>query len=205
MLSPASQISISPTGEWIVLFHPNPVGEGGRLGIYPSTILSPVMKPSMVVSHSAVTLDRAPLAILQLYPPKKELDDGQAPRLGPKPPVLWSSLQGPVILVLTSTGLHLVHPVPFARPILPDSPEGNIGWTSGVLKCPLHMRWHAKAGGSAPPEARQLATKGWMGMIPHNDGIWVAVEMGGELRVVRAAVGADQFNGFCEWRGATPT
>lgn len=83
-LGPGKELSISPTGEWIVIFHPAPstnyqTSEGGTLAIYPSTILSPLALPQNVQPLTTFALPTDVLAIQHIYgdAPEAPDDDGE--------------------------------------------------------------------------------------------------------------------------------
>ncbi|OCF40964.1 hypothetical protein I317_05242 [Kwoniella heveanensis CBS 569] len=197
VLTPPKQLSLSPDGRWSVFFHPNPSDEGGTLAIYSSTIYSPLSTPNNVVPLATFPLISRPLAVTHLYPPRIHLVNGRAPPFGPKPPPNHDSTRGPTFLVLQSSGLLLFHPqaIPTPGPIQIDGQipiSAGETWTMNVLRAPLHMRWHAAAGGVVPPEDGWSVDRGWMGLVPGNRGVWVGWEKrDGQVGVTRAAVDVD--------------
>ncbi|ORX39379.1 hypothetical protein BD324DRAFT_619463 [Kockovaella imperatae] len=152
-------------GDWITTYHPNIVGEGGQLGIYPKGILSPTMVPANVLglNHATLALDKEPIEVLPLY----TSGDG---------PPSWRPEHGPVLLVLTTKALLLVHPSSQAYK-----------YTSTMIQCPIHMRWRASVGEQVPVDSGYAIERGWMGEA--GDAAWVATESEGELRMLRAEVG----------------
>ncbi|WVQ93178.1 hypothetical protein IAU59_000242 [Kwoniella sp. CBS 9459] len=201
VLTPPNQLSLTPDGRWSIFFHPNPSDEGGTLAIYSSTIFSPLSTPNNVVPLATFPLVSRPLAITHLYPPRVHLPNARAPPLGPRPPPNHNPTRGPTFLVLLPTGLMFFHPqaIPTSAPIQIDGQilMGGETWTMSVLRAPLHMRWHATAGGVVPPENGWLAARGWMGLVPGNKGVWVGWEKGdGQAGVTRAAVDVDDQGRF---------
>ncbi|WVF65502.1 hypothetical protein IAT40_000230 [Kwoniella sp. CBS 6097] len=193
VLTPPKQTSISPDGRWSIFFHPNLSDEGGTLAIYSSALFSPLSTPNNVVPLATFPLVSRPLAITHLYPPRIHLPNARAPPCGPTPPPNHDPAHGPSFIVLQSSGLLLFHPqaIPTSGPIQIDGqiPVGGETWTMNVLRAPLHMRWHATAGGIVPPEDGWSVARGWMGLVPGNKGVWVGWETReGQAGVTRAAV-----------------
>ena len=203
MLSPPSQISTSPDGQWITAFHPNIVGQGGNLAIYSKAILSPLMDQANATSQmqANLPLDKTPLQILPLYPPRVHTAKGKAPQIGPVPPPRHRSEHGPVFLVLTSSALLLVHPHPqltVNRNAAFGIPSRDPTYTSTVLRAPLNMRWRAVLGDQVPIDSGYAVERGWMGMVAGNDAAWIALEKDGEVGLLRAEVGIDRSDRWCE-------
>ncbi|WVQ81493.1 hypothetical protein IAT38_003617 [Cryptococcus sp. DSM 104549] len=195
ILTPGKQLSISPSGEWVVVFHPN-LSDGtgaGTVAVYPSTILSPVATSASVVPFATLPLDSEPLATTHICPPRTHLPHSRTPPSGPRPPSSYSPSHAPAFLILTSSHIHLFYPqgIPASTQL-----EGPVAWTISSLRCPLHTRWHAAPGGAAPPDNGKRARRGWMGIVPGNEGVWAAWEEGEEVGVVRGEVGVDRLGRY---------
>lgn len=190
VLTPGRELSISPTGDWATIFHPNPpipnqASEGGTLAIYPSSILSPISTPT---APSAIPLATFPLpndvlAIHHLYQPRPHLPPPhhRAKARGPAPPAEYDASQGPALVVLTPTSLILLHPQ--------ATGSASPAYMVGMLTCPLHTRWHASPGGSMPPDTGWRVERGWMNAVGGDEGVWVGWGRKGEVGVIRAEVG----------------
>lgn len=209
-LAPGRQISCSPDGRWVVIFHANlPPNEGGILAIYPSTILSPAAIVSPVNPHATFTLPSLPLAIHHFPRPRIWTKDGRSPPCGPRPPLTHDSSLGPSFLVLISSAILLCFPHSQFEHVMIDtrgsalnplSQSPRITWRMEMIQCPLHTRWRTTAGGAVmvPPDIGIRARRGWMGSVPGDEGVWVAYEAGREVKVVRVEVGEDSLKRECE-------
>ncbi|WWD21245.1 hypothetical protein CI109_105729 [Kwoniella shandongensis] len=191
VFTPGRQLSISPEGDWTVIYHPNPSSpssvNGGNVAIYLyTTVLSPITTPTSVVPLASFPIASEPLAITHLYPPRTHLSHSRAPPCGPRLPANQDPSHGPSFLVLTATNLLLFHPQPVAT---------STSWSMTVLRCPLHTRWHAVAGEMGPVENDWKVRKGWMGLVTGNEGVWIGWERDGEVGVVRAEIGVDRSGG----------
>ena len=178
---------------------------GGTLAIYSSQqILLPFASSANIIPHSTLPLPATPLAILPLYPPRAHLskdsaataDDGDikstgssshpsfAAPAGPRPPPSHDPARGPVLLVLVSDGILLIHPQ--------LTPTGE--WGMNVLKSPLHTRTRVCTGDSIPVDASLAgeAKRGWMGVVEGSEGVWAALDRGeGRADVVKVDVGTE--------------
>ena len=204
VLPPGKQLSVSHDGHWIIVFHPSPVGESGTLAIYPSSILSPTAKPSSVVPLTTLSLSSSPLATQHLYPTHSHISPSQALPLGPRPPPSYDPTRGPTFLLLTASSILLFHPQLLEsngdpNPVRDTATSRNLQqWGMNVLRCPIHTRWHANVGDPLPVEAGPRARRGWTGLVAGNEGVWCAVEVGRELRVLRAEVGSHGSRRYCQ-------
>ena len=204
VLPPGKQLSISHDGHWIVVFHPSPAGESGTIAIYPSSILSPTVNPSSVVPLTTLSLSSSPLANQHLYPTHFHTSTSRALQLGPRPPPSHNATRGPTFLLLTTTSLLLFHPHllgsdPETSLVRDTAPNGSLQqWGMNVLRCPIHTRWHANVGEPPPLEAGPRARRGWIGLMVGEEGVWCAVEIGREVRVLRAEVGSHGSGRYCQ-------
>ncbi|GFZ47092.1 LOW QUALITY PROTEIN: hypothetical protein JCM24511_04834 [Saitozyma sp. JCM 24511] len=164
VLSRPRDLSISPDGSWLVVFHPNPstpgcVSEGGTLAIYPRSILAPTTTTSTIVPLTTFSLPSDPLATVHLYPPRTYVPAGRAPAQGPRPPPDHDPRHGPTFVILTSSSILFFHP----QRLNPAS-EGPVTPAMNVISGPLHTRWHSTAMGPTPPENPRRAGRGWAGL-----------------------------------------
>lgn len=198
IFGPGREISISPSEDWIVVFHPtlsspSQIAEGGTLAIYPSSVISPLALPNTTVPFATFPLASDPLSIIHLYHPPNSTSTalGRGSHAGPRAPASYSSTQGPALVVLTSTGLILFHPQAIPSPLQGPANIANntntVQYGTTVLRCPLHTRWYAASGGAVPPEIGR-ADRGWGGVVQGDTGVWFAYEDRGVLGVIRAEV-----------------
>ncbi|WVO15422.1 hypothetical protein L204_103080 [Cryptococcus depauperatus] len=189
VLTPAKKLSVSPSGEWIVFFHPNTTdNQGGTLAIYPQTILSPIAAPSTTVPFATFALDSGPLAVTHLYPPRTFLAHSRAPPQGPRPPVGHDDARGPTFVVLTTAQILLFYP----RPVSVSSQmDGRLTWAMNVLGCPLFTVWHSTSDRPAPSKNDEKISRGWMAIVSGNEGVWAGWESKGRSGVVKANIGMD--------------
>ncbi|KAK8844098.1 hypothetical protein IAR55_006892 [Kwoniella newhampshirensis] len=194
VFTPGKQISVSAGGDWVIIYHPHVSAEGGNLVVYPSTLLSPVATPTSV-PITTLPLNTEPLALIHLYPPRTQLTHSRAPPFGPRPPANYDTSHGPSFVLLTNSNILLFHPQQVHIPARLDvqPPIGSsVSWTTNVLRCPLHTRWHALPGEVGPVEDVRTISKGWLGLVPGNEGVWVGWERDGEAGVIRAEIGEDR-------------
>lgn len=181
ILSPGKQLSISPSGEWVTIFHRDPtVGNvGGTLAVYKSTILLPSSpnQSNTLVPFASFSLVAEPIASVYLYAPRTFIPsptdikpDGEstspspvhrAPPLGPPPPPSYQPSHGPTLVVLTSdSGIHLIHPHPVLsnqlNSVAPNS--GTPTWTLNLLSCSSSTRSSANV--SNPALGQTIQTVG---------------------------------------------
>jgi hypothetical protein len=193
VLGPSREICSSPDGRWIVLFHPTltpnlpPGAMGGTLAIYSSDILLPYTTSATVIPHSTLPLPRCPLAISPLYPAKSQTLTGICPSAGPHMPPSHDPAKGPVLVVLMPDGVLLIHPHKL--------PTGE--WGMNVLKTSTETRSYVRTGDPSP-SGGIAATRGWMVIVPGNQGVWTATQCQGDIYVVKVDVGTDENGRWCK-------
>ncbi|ORY28812.1 hypothetical protein BCR39DRAFT_588594 [Naematelia encephala] len=206
--TPGQQVSVSPDGEWVVTFHPYPSTPGGAIAIYPSSILSPMTTAQAIPTHGVFPLSSAPLAITHLYPAPTHTPSGRASARGPRQPAAYSSRQGPVFLVLSSTGLSLYYPcIHIHRQNLDSDSINSTRYVMHDLHASLHTRCHVSHMadttmliGSASRELK----KGWMGLVGGSEGVWVGWEDVNGPGIARVEIGAKEDQRFYMTVTATP-
>jgi hypothetical protein len=157
-----THISTTPDGDYLVVFHPMPVG--GVLAVYPSTILSPLVtdtRPLMTFD-----LPSAPLALVHLYPHRLDRPEVRGLPAGPLP------VGHPAILVLTRTGISLIHIDGF----IPN------------LVCSVSQRSYSnqtRSGSRSTDDNEQ----GWLCLIPGSTSAWAGVQTKEEVIVVKIDCG----------------
>ena len=200
VMSPSKYVWTTPDGLWVIAYHPNIMGEGGTLGIYDSSILSPLTSPANALAHSQASLglDKEPIQVLSLYPPDAQSEAGRRQRLGPKPLLSYTPDQGPALLVLTTTSLMLVHPHSLTQQSMMNGFAPAPRYTSTLLRCPLNSRWRAVLGEAVPNDSGYAIQTGWMGLVTEDDAAWIVVQRDGEMNVIRAEVGVDRLERWCK-------
>lgn len=208
-MNAGTQISSSPDGRWVTMFHPNDGQPGGVLGIYDSSILSPHTTSLNVNAISSFNLPCSILAIHHDYPPRLYTSTGRGPSLGPKPPVTYDPTQGPSFTVLCSDGIYLFHPFQTLGNIAVDS-TGSVPLNSingdgtqpnyriQMLRCPLHTRFRAVMGGAMGQDTGLRARRGWIGGVAGSEAVWVGFEVMDEIRIVRVSYGLDHLSRLSE-------
>ena len=203
-LLPGEQLSVSPDGRRIFIFHPSPsssssADSGGRLAIYPSSILSPFVNASSVTPLDILSLPSTPLAIQHLY--------SSSEPIGPHAPPSYDPSHGPAFLLVTPALLMLFHPQMIPSSIQLDATNSTaiddspLRWGMNILRSPLNMRYHSAVGSPTflpLPETGGGVRRAWLGTVSGNDGVWCGLESDGDLRVVRAEVGVDGSGRYCE-------
>lgn len=184
----ARNVSCSHDGRYIVLFHPATTGDGGTLAIYPRSILSPHASTKNIAPLSTLVLPQSPLDIVHLFPSRRYTPQGLSAQEGPHPPPGYDGAQGPVFLILVPDAIFLVHPL---KTITGEN------WQMNVLKTPLHTRYQARSGDILHVTNGSGAISGWMGLVAGNDGVWVGLNMGERIRVLRVDVGLEETGRWC--------
>ncbi|WRT69112.1 uncharacterized protein IL334_006096 [Kwoniella shivajii] len=185
VLTPGRHISHSPSGEWTIIFHSNPSDNGSTLAIYPSSISSPLSTSSNVIPLATFSLPSPPISVAHLYPPRIQLTTSRTPPCGPRPPPNHDISHGPTFVVLLESGIWYFYAVPVQN--------GQVtSWNMTFLRAPLRSRFHAIAGSDGPSEDGFKVKRGWSGLIPGNEGIWIGWEGLDELGVTRVEIGNDK-------------
>ncbi|RXK39007.1 hypothetical protein M231_03737 [Tremella mesenterica] len=204
LLGPSQDVSFSPCGRWIIIFHPTTSSsssslgketQGGTLTIYHSLILSPAVRPGSIAPHASFHLPHRPLVAVHLYPKRLNTPIGRAPPLGPSPSGGYDEKKGPTLLVLLPTGVYLIYYQPQADP-LAASQGIDVAWGMHLLKCPIHMRYYSLTGDRQPPEMGWKIRRGWMEMVRGSEGVWVGWEREGKAGVTKIDVGQDEFGRY---------
>ncbi|WVQ74420.1 hypothetical protein IAR50_004021 [Cryptococcus sp. DSM 104548] len=187
LLSPPDQISVSPTGEWIVAYHPNPQ-HGGTLAIYPQSTLSPTATLQSVAPLATFQLSSEPLAITHLYTPRTHLSHARSLPRGPSPPPGHDPSRGPTFTILTAHQVLLIHPQ-----AIPPAGGLNVppSWAMSCIQSSIWTRSFSKDGVPGPQESGKPIERGWMDSVAGNRGVWIGYEAEGKVGVVRADVDVD--------------
>lgn len=205
-VTPGQNISVSPDGRWVTIFHPNNGQQGGLLGIYDATILSPCTASANVIPLATFSLPSSLLDVHHNYPPRLYTSAGRGPSIGPKPPLNYDSVQGVSLTALCTDGIYLFHPFQVLETVTLDSAgalpidltadHSQTGWRVQMLKCPLHTRFRAVMGGSVSEDVGIRAKRGWLGAVGGSEAVWAGVEIKGEMRVIRIEYALDQMGRF---------
>jgi hypothetical protein len=180
----SQDISISPNGKWVTIFHPHTGQSGGVLAMYNSTILSPVAVTGKVVPILTFNLSYPPLATIHNHSPRLHTAQGRGRAIGPRPLVNDESNHGPSITVVCADGIYLFHPFQTIDTSLING-NGQTSWRMQMLKCPLHTRFRAVMGGQLAEDTGLRAKRAWFGAVGASEAIWVGVEIQEEVRVIR--------------------
>jgi hypothetical protein len=205
-VTPGQQISISPDGEWVTVFHPNPSLPGGILAIYSSGILSPSSATRAAVPLATFSLANAPLAIHHNYQPRLHTSKGRGAARGPGAPMTYDPAHGPSITSICADGIYLFHQFRSLDTVSLDT-VGSVSlglaagnnqpvWRMQMLKCPLHTRFRAVMGGEMATDTGLRARKGWIGTVGDSDAVWVGYEAGEVVKVVRVEYEEDDSGAF---------
>ncbi|ODO04809.1 hypothetical protein I350_05419 [Cryptococcus amylolentus CBS 6273] len=187
LLSPPDHISSSPTGEWIIAYHPHPQ-HGGTLAIYPQSILSPNAARSSITPLATFQLSSKPLAISHLYPPRTHLSRARSLPLGPSPPAGHDTSRGPTFTILTAFQVLLVHP----QAIPPGSLDVSSSWVMSCIQTSIWTMGFSQDGMTGPQESGTRIERGWMSLVAGSRGVWIGYEAEGKVAVVRADVNVNE-------------
>lgn len=87
---------------------------------------------------------------------------------------------------------------------IPGRTDGN-DHQMNVLRAPLHTRAYVRVGESVSiGTAVKKAQKGWLGMVEGDEGVWIGLERGGEMGVVRVDIGVEGHSRWCKLGKPTP-
>lgn len=188
---------ISPDGRWVTVFHPHTGQSGGVLAMYNSSILSPVSITGKVVPIATFNLSSAPLATIHNNSPRLHTAQGRGPAVGPRP---WDNHQshGPSITVICADGIYLFHPLQmFNTNFNNGAPDDNHSVSRmQMLRCPFHTRFRAVMGGQLAEDTGLRAKRAWIGTVGASEAIWVGIEVGKEVRVIRVEYEQDDLGRF---------
>jgi hypothetical protein len=126
---------------------------------------------------------------MHLFPDRQHLSKGLAATEGPLPPPGHDPSRGPTLVVLVPDALLLIHP---------HKAPGREEWQMNVLKAPLHMRCQVRVGDPASANSAVGAQRGWMGLVSGEEGVWVGLDVEGEIKILRVDVGLDSTGRWCE-------
>ena len=197
----SQEISISPDGKWVTIFHPHTGQSGGVLAMYSINILSPVATSGKVVPILTFNLSYPPLATIHNHSPRIHTSQGRGRAIGPRPRVNDESNHGPSITVVCADGIYLFHPFQSMDSSLIIG-SGQLSWRMQMLKCPLHTRFRAVMGGQLADDTGLRAKRAWIGAVAASEAIWVGIEVEMEVRVIRVEYeqnDAGQFSKFSCW------
>jgi len=195
------EISISPEGTWVTVFHPHSGQTGGVLAMYDSSVLSPVSITGKVVPIATFNLSSAPLATIHNHSPRIHTAQGRGRAIGPR--ILDDhETHGPSITVVCTDGIYLFHPFQIISPSLIGAPmdSSQSAWRMQMLKCPFHSRFRAVLGGQLAEDTGLRAKRAWIGAVGASEAIWVGIEVKMEVRVIRVGYEQDDTGRFSKSR-----
>lgn len=191
------EVSVSPDGKWVTVFHPHTGQGGGVLAMYDSSILSPISITGRVVPIATFNMSSTPLASVHNHTPRLHTVQGRGRAIGPR---LSDDHEpyGPSITVVCSDGIYLFHPFQILNPSLIGAPVDNISsaWRMQMLKCPFHSRFRAVMGGQLAEDTGLRAKRAWVGVVGASEAVWVGIEVANEVRVIRVEYEQDDMGRF---------